>query len=250
MTRDEMWLLEEKFGGMPSADFERDCERLKRGEPLAYVIGHIPFLNTTIYLDSHPLIPRPETEFWTSNAIELMKEKNTLRVLDLCAGSGCIGVSILKELPHAKVDFGEIEEKHHGTILKNIEANDIDSARGHIFGGDLFQNIENYYDAIVTNPPYIDPMIDRAEASVKIYEPHTALYGGRNGFELISRIIHEAHSHLAPRGLLIIEHEPEQVALIEETASRLGYTARAEQDQYETFRYTVLTREDQENMST
>ena len=69
LTKDEKWLLDEKYAGEPSAEFEADKERLASGEPLAYVIGYQPFLGLKIYLDSHPLIPRAETEWWVEQML-------------------------------------------------------------------------------------------------------------------------------------------------------------------------------------
>ena len=74
MDKDQAWLLEEKYSGEKSVAFFADCKRMALGEPLGYLIGHAPFLKTTIYLDSRPLIPRPETEFWTEKAIAEIKE--------------------------------------------------------------------------------------------------------------------------------------------------------------------------------
>jgi len=72
------WLLKEKYHGVESEAFHADCARLATGEPLGYLIGHVPFLNCTIHLDSHPLIPRPETEFWTEQAIaEIIHQAKT-----------------------------------------------------------------------------------------------------------------------------------------------------------------------------
>ena len=93
MTRDEQWLLEEKYGGTATEEFEADKKRLAAGEPLGYVIGSQPFLGLTIYLDSKPLIPRPETEWWTGQL--LAEQSGAKTFLDLCAGSGGIGLEAL-----------------------------------------------------------------------------------------------------------------------------------------------------------
>ena len=93
--------------------------------PEAYKIGWVPFIHTDIYLDSRPLIPRTETEYWVNEAIQEIKKSGVVapRILDLCAGSGCIGVAVLKEIPEALVDFAEIDPTHHETIRKNITEN-------------------------------------------------------------------------------------------------------------------------------
>src|SRR3989344_3024544 len=131
---------------------------MEDSEPIAYTIGWIPFIHTKIYLDSRPLIPRPETEYWVDQVIQEIKKSKVEKpkILDLCAGSGCIGIAVLKEIPEAFVDFVEIEEIHHKTIEKNIRENNLDSSHTRIFGGDLFENVLDSYDFILSNPPYIN----------------------------------------------------------------------------------------------
>ncbi len=260
LQREMQWLLEEKYLGEKSRAFFTDCTRLQSGEPLAYVIGHVPFLGTKIFLDlpagqagSHPLIPRTETEFWVEKAVASMSRfhldidlgKKIFRVLDLCAGSGCIGVAVLKQVPGVRVDFCEIDAHHHPTILKNIQENGIEEKRMRIFDGDLFENIppDTLYDYILTNPPYIDPTLaGRTAKDVKKYEPHLALCGGKDGMEYIEKIITEAPTFLAPDGILFIEHEPEQAHLLAQKATECGYVKIEHHvDQYGVTRTSSLT---------
>ena len=242
MTQDETWLLKEKYAGILTDEFEQDRLRLASGEPLGYIIGWVPFLDTHITLNSHPLIPRPETEYWTEMAIKDMKLRSTfdLRVLDLCAGSGCIGIATAKAVENAYVDFVEKVDSHHETIRSNILLNEIDLGRTEIIGGDLFEQVTNQYDFILTNPPYIDPALDRATKSVKEFEPHTALYGGLQGLELIERIVREAPKFLRPHGVLIIEHETEQAEYIAQLAREVGFNAETHLDQFQVKRFTRM----------
>lgn len=251
MNRQLQWLLIEKYNSQESEAFHADCARLEAGEPLAYVIGWTPFLGCKIWLDSHPLIPRPETEFWVEHAITHIT--NTLPrvtlgkkvgILDLCAGSGCVGVAVAKALPHTRVDCAEIDTAHHPTINKNSRENllPITRDRQRVFGGDLFTDIpvSTKYDYILSNPPYIDPALDRTEASVKTYEPPVALYGGVAGLDCIARIIETAPSYLTPRGELWLEHEPEQSQDICRHGARVGFAVTTHHDQYATARYSRL----------
>jgi HemK-like putative methylase len=256
MTQEEVWLLKEKYAGEKTEGFFADCGRLKHGEPLAYLIGSIPFLNTTIYLDSRPLIPRTETEFWVEHIISLMKlpiseagpriilgpasEETHPRVLDLCAGSGCIGVAVLKNVPNAVVDFVEIDTVHHETIRKNILENDIDISRTNIFGGDIFEHVTDTYDYILSNPPYIDPAHNQTDENVKKYEPAQALYAENAGLEIIFRIIDEASKFLTPKGVLVIEHDPEQSKAIQAHANNHNFIPETHPDQFGIERFTVL----------
>lgn len=266
MTQDEQWLLKEKYHGEKTEGFFTDCERLKANEPLAYIIGHSPFLDTVIYLDSAPLIPRTETEYWTELAINEIKKHPSPKVLDLCAGSGAIGTAVAKAVPKSIVHFAEIDPVHLPTISKNLETNNIPCTRYRVWQSDLFSELSNtlatskqthsdncakhdcddetsmlpLFDFILTNPPYIDPVLDRTEYSVKTHEPHLALYGGVHGMEVIGKIIEQATAYLQPHGQLWIEHEPEQSGEIIALANKNNYVATTHTDQYDVKRYTVL----------
>jgi release factor glutamine methyltransferase len=248
-NKEIQWLLTEKYQGVKSEAFYTDCKRLILGEPLAYLIGFIPFLDCTIWLDSRPLIPRAETEFWVERTIETLKNGTTLslgldeksiRVLDLCAGSGCIGIALAKALPTAHISFSEIDASHIPTIEKNLTENGIPPERYAIFQTSLYQNIPDMFDVILCNPPYIDKSLNRTDESVAANEPHLALYGGKEGMEIIKQLIAETSIHLKPGGHLWIEHEPEQVVKIAIAAERNGFTSETFKDQYEVDRVSVL----------
>lgn len=249
MTREEQWILDEKYSGMESEAFRVDCVRLQNGEPLAYIIGSIPFLNTTIHLDSHPLIPRPETEFWVEKAIAQIQsrvdsQKSYIEVLDLCAGSGCIGIAVAKAIPCVHMDFIEIDPTHKNTIEKNCFENNIAKERYTILNGDLFATQPAFtkkFDYILTNPPYIDSEAKTVDESVTSFEPHGALFGGKKGLELIERIIVNAKKYLTPQGVLYIEHEPVQEQNIKTIGQTNGFTVAIYVDQYNVLRYSILT---------
>jgi release factor glutamine methyltransferase len=241
MTTEEQWLLKEKYHGEKTAGFFADCTRLDAGEPLAYLIGHIPFLESTIWLDSRPLIPRVETEYWVNSFITVAPTTEPVSILDLCAGSGCIGVAALHALYHARVDFVELAERHTHTIKKNCDENGINPSRYTIYTGDLFSPLPagTHYHYILTNPPYIDPELNRTTKSVSTYEPHEALFGGPAGLSLITSIITRAPEWLLPHGELWIEHEPEQATAIA-TLARDHFTVVTHTDQYNVQRFSQL----------
>ncbi len=246
-SQEVAWLLEEKYHGKKSAAFFADVTQLEAGIPLAYLIGSIPFFNTTIYLDSHPLIPRPETEFWVERAIAAINahppQNHPLHILDLCAGSGCIGVAIAKTCPTTLVDFSELDSAHLPTIAKNCRHNRITAERVHIYAANLFSPLHNsqlpQYDFILSNPPYIDKILARTEASVVNNEPALALYGGIAGMEVLARIIADAPLHLHAHGQLWLEHEPEQVAAIHTLGAAL-FLVTTHNDQYNVPRFSKL----------
>lgn len=243
--KEEKWLLEEKYHGEKSFAFFADLEKLKKHTPLAYLIGYIPFLNCKIYLDSKPLIPRPETEFWVEKVIELINSRKSqslekINILDLCAGSGCIGVAVAKNISNTSVDFTELDPAHQNTIAKNCSNNEITDNRYRILIGNLFSPLkEEKYDFILSNPPYIDKTLERVEYSVAKNEPELALYGGNQGLELIKEIIEKAPNYLKPNGQLWIEHEPEQSESINKLAEN-DFLVKTHQDQYQIERFTQL----------
>jgi HemK-like putative methylase len=250
MSSQEMtWLLNEKYAGVKSEAFYADCKKLVLGEPLAYLIGFTDFLHCKIWLDGRPLIPRAETEFWAEEAIQVINGSQTLslgldtqplRILDLCAGSGCIGTAIAKAVPDAYVDFGELDAKLIPTIQKNLTENNIKEARSNVLQTNLFSNLRGVYNFIFSNPPYIDESLGRTDESVKSNEPHLALFGGRKGMEIITTLIEDAPTHLSPCGQLWIEHEPEQSEHIKEIAVANNFSISTHLDQFGVERYSVL----------
>ncbi len=250
-------LLREKYHGEKSDAFFADCKRLALGEPLAYLIGYTPFLDTTIHLDSRPLIPRPETEFWVEKAIQEIKEYQSgkqglllteetelIRVMDVCAGSGCVGVATLHNTEATTCHFSEIDKEHIPTIKKNLHENKIPEERYVVNQSSLFSTFKDQsYHFIFANPPYVDPELHLIEDSVKDFEPHLALMGGHKGLELIIQTITEAKYHLEPDGQLWIEHDPQQTNDIGAIAAAHGFKATTHSDQYNVERFSILVLE-------
>lgn len=244
MEKEINWLLTEKYQGLKSEDFYNDCKRLQQGEPLAYLIGHIPFLDTTIYLNTRPLIPRVETEFWTQQLIEILKEekREPRNILDLCAGSGCMGVALGRAFSGSHISFAEIDETHKTTIALNCQANGLLTEHYTIYTGDLFSAISQtrQFDLIVSNPPYLDKENDQSESSVRKYEPFPALYAPNQGFFILERIINEAKNYLTKDGLLLLEHEPKHAPMIQKIGAP-EWKMETWLDQYNQPRTTCLS---------
>lgn len=242
MTPDLKWLLEEKYHGAETAQYEADKKRLAGGEPLGYVIGWQPFLGLKIYLDSRPLIPRPETEWWTEELLaHVGRTTSHMRFLDLCAGSGAIGCAALAKLPDVKVFFGEIDQVHMMTILKNIRENNLDESRASIRIGDLFTPFGDMkFDIIAVNPPYV-PADRVLPASVADYEPAIALIAGDDGLDITRRIAIELKNHLADDGVAWIECDRAAAAAAAALFTDQGFTALIRTDQYGKPRIVVVS---------
>jgi len=268
MIPDEKRLLDEKYSGIETAEYEADSKRLALGEPLAYVIGHQPFLGLDIYLDSRPLIPRPETEWWTEQllknaTVRLLTDVSQRdgarhsafsaendacpetaappRFLDLCAGSGAIGCAALARLPSAHVYFGEIDPAHEATIMKNIRENHLDETRASVGIGDLFAPFENTtFDVIAANPPYV-PAARKLPASVADYEPPLALLAGDDGLDYIRRIAAELPKRLTKGGTAWIECDRAAAAAAAALFIAQGMRALIRTDQYGKPRIIVVS---------
>tara|TARA_R110000824_G_scaffold401771_1_gene615356 strand:- start:63573 stop:64304 length:732 start_codon:yes stop_codon:yes gene_type:complete len=232
MEEDIAFLIRDKYNGDASVDLTADLARLKSGEPLAYVIGWVPFLNLKMYLSSHPLIPRPETEWWTQACIQENKTTASLRALDLCAGSGAIGLALLDGLPESHVSFAELSPEHSQQIADNLTANGLDASRADIRTSDVFEAFgDERWNLIVCNPPYI-PSGRKLEASVTDFEPSEALFSGPDGMELIRRIVSELPKHLLPGGQVWLECDISNIAETSALLTAAGCSVEIRNDQY------------------
>ena len=230
-----LWIFKEKYREKWHPDFLKDAGRLLRGEPVDYIIGWTPFLNCKIDLSYKPLIPRPETEYWTEQAIRELRSKNQeLRILDLFAGSGCIGIAMLKNIKNANVDFADVDPNSIAQTKLNLQFNKIRASRYRAIRSDVWSNLRNTYDYIFANPPYI-PVRNKqkVQRAVLRYEPHRALFGGGDGLYFIKKFLRDARRHLKPNGIIFMEFDSSQKNAITKLLRQYGYTKFAFlKDQY------------------
>jgi len=277
------WILQEKYKGKTTSAYKKDVERLKAGEPVDYIIGFSEFLGCKIDVSKRTLIPRVETEFWVGEAIEEIKNRkpfgtaqgktfNELKVLDMFAGSGCIGVAVLKHVPQASVIFADKEKNCIQQVKINCRINKISKNRYKIIQSDVFDGLypssspllRTKYNFVFANPPYIpdyrrnpsarlrsfdseslrlDETIlrNRIQNSVLEHEPHVALFGGGDGLFYIRKLLEEAKSFLAPEGKIFMEFDSIQKSKIEKLLKGYMYTAwQFHKDQYGKWRYVAI----------
>ena len=200
-------------GGLyASPELERQVrslvDRHLAGEPVAYLIGEWEFYGLPLDISPDVLIPRPDTEVLAGQAIEYIQTLGECRVLDLCAGSGCIGLAVASQVPQARVVLGEYSDAALKVCRQNIRRSGL-SGRVVPIQADAREKPERAmgeFQCIVSNPPYI-PHDDIAglDTSVKDYEPHLALDGGEDGLDFYQTISGKWKDALVPGGRLYFE---------------------------------------------
>lgn len=167
------------------AIFYNFLEKRKNNTPFEYIVNEAGFYGYNFFVDERSLIPRPETELLVESAIKIIKELNASSVLDICTGSGVIACTLKKEIPHLRVAALDISAKALEVAQINAKKLCIDID---FFLSDLFVNIkDNSFDILTANPPYIQNSY-KLEANV-LQEPHSALFGGEIGSEIIEAAI-------------------------------------------------------------
>ena len=178
------------------------------GEPVAYLIGEWEFYGLPLDISRDVLIPRPDTEVLAGQAIEYIQTLGECRVLDLCAGSGCIGLAVASQAPQARVVLGEYSDAALKICRQNIRRNGL-TGRVVPMQADAREKPERAlgeFQCIVSNPPYIPRAdLETLDASVKDYEPHLALDGGEDGLDFYQTISGKWKEALAPGGRLYFE---------------------------------------------
>ncbi len=199
--------------------FRAWVKRRAAGEPVAYLVGHREFYSLSFRVTPDVLIPRPETEHVVIAALEVAKEitARPLRVIDVGTGSGCIAITLAKQLRRAqKIDSlaiaaTDISQAALDVARQNAKSHDVDSVV-RFFCGDLLAALpagSQPVHLIVSNPPYVGRgEIETLDPHVKQHEPEVALFGGQDGTEIIQRLIQQSAELLLPGGALIFETSP------------------------------------------
>lgn len=180
-------------------------KRLAQQEPIQYIEGSVQFCECTIRVNKSVLIPRPETELLTSKIIEELKKEDMQgkALVDLCSGSGCIGIAIKKQIPELEVLLLDKSEAAIQVASENARLNEVDVS---FLQGDLFLPLATRkVDFLVSNPPYIARSeYEGLDPSVKLYEPEMALISGDTGLEFYERIAKDYQRYVSRRAWLEI----------------------------------------------
>ena len=196
--------LNEKVSKNTINSFEKLILRRGNREPLAYILNSKEFWSKNFFVDRNTLIPRPETELLCESVIKIVKNKN-LHILDMGTGAGCIILSILSEIKGAKGIGIDISRKAIEVAKKNAKKLGLNK-RVKFFNKPL-EDVYGYkFDLIVSNPPYIKTCdIKNLSDDVKRFEPKLALDGGKDGLDVIKKVIYKSRTILKNLGLLALE---------------------------------------------
>lgn len=198
---------------------EMCSERIKH-RPMQYILGVCEFMGLDFKVNSHTLIPRGDTEILVERAIEIVKKNTYNSVLDIGTGSGAIAVSIAK-YTNTHVDAVDISEGALKTAIENGSNNGVNV---NFFKSDLFSEVNEKYDIILSNPPYIEKdVIETLEPDVKDYEPLSALDGGNDGLDFYRRIINDIDSYINKNGCVIFEIGYNQGDKVSKLLSEKGF---------------------------
>lgn len=205
--------------------------RRGKGEPLQHLLGNTEFYRREFRTDARALIPRPETEELVEAVLSLATRKPGMRVLDMGCGSGVIGITLALELAVCKPDvvMADISESAISLALENATAL---GAKVRTYRSDLFSAWQetpestvvppDSFDLVLANLPYV-PEGEKVAVEVQ-HDPSTALYGGKDGLDIVRRFVAEALPHLAPDALVALEVGHDQGERTRALMDELGYT--------------------------
>ncbi|MBQ6314994.1 MAG: peptide chain release factor N(5)-glutamine methyltransferase [Mogibacterium sp.] len=211
ITRGKELMREEDF-----KVYEQRIQARLTGTPLQYILGMQEFMGIPFRVNPNVLIPRLDTEVVVEEALKLLKAKGQEwmhpEVLDLCTGSGAIGISIAYKMPEALITMTDVSQDALHTAMGNAGLNKVNK-RCIFLLGDMFEALpeDKKYDMIICNPPYIESdVIDTLDVEVKDHEPRLALDGGKDGLDFYRTIADKASGHLRSGGYLVLEIGAEQ----------------------------------------
>lgn len=201
--------------------------RLQR-QPLQYLTGVQSFLGRDFRVDERVLIPRPETELLAERAITWLRQRQHPTALDLCCGSGCIGISMALDVPGAQVHAADLSADALAVARSNAEKL---GAKLTLHQGNLFAAVEGLrFDLIISNPPYIPTAECQVLQPEVMLEPGMALDGGTDGYDFYRRIAQEAPEHLLPGGVVLLEVGWNQASVVAALMEAQGFHVDVHKD--------------------
>lgn len=210
------------------AQVERNLKRLLSGEPMAYILGQWEFYGLGLHVSDAVLIPRDDTVAVTELAIRyaLFLEKDP-RILDLCCGSGCIGLAVASHVKDARVTLADLSQEALSVAKENVTLHKL-GGRVRCVRANALESASDFlgkFDLIVSNPPYVTAAeMEQLPGSVKDFEPAMALFGGEDGLDFYRSIAANYAKALRPGGYLCLEFGMGQGPEVSRILEEQGYT--------------------------
>ena len=237
----DAWLLLEHVSGLSRAmyfvrdreEMEESCreqyeEAIRKREsrvPLQHITGVQEFMGYEFHVNEHVLIPRQDTEILVEEADRAADDTGAKRILDVCTGSGCILLSLLKMNENRTGTGSDLSEPALKMAEENRRLFEIPEERAAFVQSDLFERIEGTYDMIVSNPPYIrTEEIRKLQEEVRLHDPYGALDGKEDGLYFYRRIISEAGGYFDHQGTLLFEIGYDQAEDVKRLMEEAGYS--------------------------
>ncbi len=195
---------EEKVTQKQKQNYEIALQKIIEGMPLQYITKKQEFYGLSFYVDKNVLIPQPDTEILVEEVLSIAKKEEKEKILDICTGSGAIGISLAYNLPNANITISDISLEALKIAKKNSEQNEV-SNKVTIIHSNLFEKIKGDYDIIVSNPPYIETSVIPTLSKQVQKEPHLALDGGKDGLFFYRKLLEKAPKYLKEKGYLCME---------------------------------------------
>jgi release factor glutamine methyltransferase len=197
------------------------------GTPIQYITGHTSFMGYPIILDDRVLIPRPETEVLVEHAAHFADQSGASVALELGTGSGAISIALAKMVPSMRIVATDVSETVLEVAKENAKVNEVEGRIDFVWG-DLFAALQSAdsgrrFDLIVSNPPYVrSDEMENLPVEIREHEPARALDGGKDGLDVIRRILAGAPDYLGPKGRLFLEIGSAQAKQVLEAIAGLG----------------------------
>jgi ribosomal protein L3 glutamine methyltransferase len=180
-------------------------KRIRERTPAAYLLNEAWLSGVPFYVDRRVIIPRSHIAGLLATRLERWQPRPLRRILDLCTGSGCLAILAARAFPLALVDAADLSAAALAVARRNVSRHGLEK-RIEVVRSDLFSSLgDKRYDLIITNPPYVTSAAMRRLPAEYRHEPGLALAAGRNGLDVVARILASARQHLAKNGLLVCE---------------------------------------------
>lgn len=207
LKKDKIYLVtngNEEVEQSTKTEFLEAISKIQKHIPIQYITKKQEFMKIDFYVDENVLIPQPDTEIVVEEAIDIINRNKLSKVLDMCTGSGILAISIAKYTDASKITAVDISEKALDVAEKNAISNDVNTKIKFI-KSDMFKNISEKFDLIISNPPYIRTDVIKTLSEEVKNEPILALDGGIKGLDFYNIIAENAKKYLNENGYLVLE---------------------------------------------